>query len=83
MRTTIRLPDDLLREAKKRAAERGTTLARLFEDALREALLRERGAAAARPPVALVTVRGRGTQPGVDLEDSAALLELMESGEER
>jgi hypothetical protein len=81
MRTTIRLPDHLLAEAKKRAAERGTTLTRLFEDALREALAREREAAVPRAPVTLVTVGGGGPQPGVDLDDSAALLDLMESSE--
>ena len=30
-RTTLRLPEDLLKEAKKRAAERGTTLTALVE----------------------------------------------------
>lgn len=80
MRTTIRLPDDLLIEAKKRAAERGTTLTQLFEDALREVLTRDRRLGTTRDPVRLVTVGGRGTQPGVDLDDSAALLDLMESG---
>ena len=80
MRTTIRLPDHLLAEAKKRAAERGTTLTRLFEDALRAALAPEREAPGPGTRVRLVTVGGRGPQPGVDLDDSAALLDLMESG---
>lgn len=80
MRTTIRLPDDLLAEAKKRAVERGTTLTQLFEDALREALAREKERAASAAPVELITVAGDGLQPGVDLDNSAALLDLMESG---
>ena len=29
-------------------------------------------------PVKLITVSGKGLQPGVDLDDSAALLDLME-----
>lgn len=81
MRTTLRLPDDLLKEAKKRAAERGTSLTRLVEEALREALSRESGGEAAPRPVSLTTVGGSGVQPGVDLDDSAALLDLMESGD--
>lgn len=80
MRTTVRLPEDLLAEAKKIAAERGTTLTRLLEGALRESLARARRVAGKSEPVRLVTVRGRGTLPGVDLDDSAALLEVMESG---
>ena len=31
----------------------------------------------AEPPVKLITVSGNGLQPGVDLDDSAELLELM------
>lgn len=79
MRTTIRLPDDLLKEAKKRAAERGTTLTQLVEEALRESLARARDEGDHAEPVTLTTVDGSGLQPGVDLDDSAALLDLMES----
>ncbi len=82
MRTTVRLPDDLLAEAKKRAAERGTTLTQLFEEALREALARHREAdSPSRDRVCLTTVDGSGLQPGVDLDDSAALLDVMEGGD--
>jgi hypothetical protein len=51
-------------------------LTRLIEDALRQSL--ERRDRAATEPLDLPTVGGRGLQPGVDLDDSAALLELME-----
>lgn len=82
MRTTVRLPDDLLTEAKKRAAERGTTLTRLFEDALREALARSRDdGKATEEPVRLTTVAGSGLRPGIDLDDGAALLDAMEGGD--
>lgn len=80
MRTTIRLPDELLKEAKKRAAERGTTLTALIEDALREVLSRAREGQAGAEPVCLPTVGGGGVRPGVDLDDTASLLELMEAG---
>ena len=77
MRTTIRLDDRLLAEAKRYAAESGRTLTGLIEDALREVLAR-RHRRPAREPVRLTTVGGTGTQPGVDLDDGAALLDLMD-----
>ncbi len=79
MRTTIRLPEDLLRAAKKRAVETDRTLTRVIEDALREAL--SRVPSRERKPVRLTTFRGNGVHPGVDLHDSGALLDLMEEGE--
>ena len=38
MRTTVRLSDDLLRSAKKRAAEEGRTLTSLIEEGLKVVL---------------------------------------------
>ncbi len=79
MRTTIRLDDRLLRLAKQRAAERGKTLNAVIEEALR-ASLAARPASSVRVPIELPSFRGNGLQPGVDLDDSAALLDLMEKG---
>ena len=79
MRTTIRLPDDLLEEAKIYAARSGKTLTAVIEDALRESLARKQGGDAPKRPIRLTTVGGAGLRPGVDLDDSAALLELMEA----
>ena len=76
MRTTIHLPDDLLAQAKRAALESGTTLTAVIEEALRERLARRGNPVTA--PVELTTFGGLGLQPGVDLDDSAALLELME-----
>jgi len=76
MRTTIRVDDELLREAKQLAARSGRTLTAVFEDALRETLNRQRRSAART--VDFPTFRGNGLQPGVDLDDSAALIELMD-----
>jgi hypothetical protein len=75
MRTTITIPDDLLVEAKTRAAASGQTLNRVVEDALRMAFAR-RAAPVERP--ALPVHHGTGLMPGVDLDDSAALLDLMD-----
>jgi hypothetical protein len=77
MRTTIRLDDDLLHEAKAYAAATDRTLTRLIEDALREALAR-RDARPARRRVRLPTSGHGGLQPGVDLDSNAKLLDLME-----
>ena len=77
MRTTIRLDDALLREAKAVAAASGRTLTELVEDALRETLARRR-AGAGRKRLILRTFKGNGLRPGVDLDDSAALLDLMD-----
>jgi len=78
MRTTVRLDERLLAEAKKYAAESGRTLTSILEDALRETLARRRVHARTKP-VRLKTVKGSGVRPGVDLDDTASLLDLMES----
>lgn len=78
MRTTVDLPDDLLAEAKERAAREGRTLSEVVGDAVRSSF--SRAATADREPVELPTFDGGGVQPGVDLDDSAALLDLMERG---
>ncbi|HTL77686.1 MAG TPA: DUF2191 domain-containing protein [Casimicrobiaceae bacterium] len=78
MRTTVRLDEHLLTEAKKFAAESGRTLTAILEDALRDALAR-RATRARRTRVRLKTFNGDGLRPGVDLDDSAALLDTMGS----
>jgi hypothetical protein len=78
MRTTVRLDDRVLADAKKYAAETGRTLTSVLEDALRETLAR-RSIRAKRRTVRLKTVKGDGVRPGADLDDTAALLDLMES----
>jgi hypothetical protein len=77
MRTTIRLDDQLLKSAKRLARDTGTSLTAVIEDALRQILSR-RVIKQPRNPVKLTTVSGRGVRPGVDLDDSSALLDFME-----
>lgn len=77
MRTTVRIDHQLLAEAKAQAARSGRTLAAVVEDALRAALARRDRPGIDRPPE-LPTSPGGRLQPGVDLDDSAALLDLME-----
>ena len=77
MRTTIRLDDQLLKDAKNLAAETGRTLTAVIEESLRESLARRR-AGVRRRKVKLKTFKGGNLQPGVDLDDSASLLDLMD-----
>lgn len=74
----MRLDDRLLREAKRIAAESGKSLGEVVEELLREALLRRRAPRPSRGRVRLPTFGGKGLRPGVDLDDSAGLLERME-----
>jgi len=78
MRTTVRIDDRLLVEAKTRAASSGRTLNQVVEDALREAFARREGAARR---VELPVFRSTRVMPGVDLDDHAALLDLMDGGD--
>lgn len=77
MRTTVRLDEHLLVQAKKLAAESGRTLTSVLEDALREKLARRR-TLPRKAVVRLKTEKGGGVRRGVDLDDSASLLDLME-----
>ena len=77
MRTTLRVDPTLYRRAKAQAARNGTTVTALFEDALRSLL--------DRPTVVTLRNRGRlptsgrgGLRPGVNLDSSAELLDLMD-----
>jgi len=79
MRTTVRLPPGLMAQVKKLARETGRSMTQVIEDALRVAVAR--GGKAPARTVTIVTVNGDGLRPGVDLSDSAALLDLMDGRE--
>ena len=79
VRTTIRIDDALLAEAKLRAAQSGRTLNAIVEDALREAFARREAIDVERPE--LPVFHGSRLMAGVDLDDSASLVELMEQQE--
>jgi len=79
MRTTIRLNPDLLARAKALAARTGRTLTAVIEDALRAALAPSRGRKRG-DRIELPTFGSGGVRPGVDLDDTAVLLDVMESG---
>jgi hypothetical protein len=77
VRTTINVDDGVLARAKEFAARHRRTLNSVVEDALREMLARYE-ARAESPKVDLVVVTGDGLMPGVDLDSSAALHELLD-----
>jgi len=80
MRTTVRLDDALLDQARREALLRGETLTSLIDKGLR-LVLAERRSGSLRAKVVLPVCRaGGGTLPGVDLDDTSALLDRMETG---
>jgi hypothetical protein len=78
MRTTITIDDHLLREAKHEAARTNRTLGELVSDGLRSVLGR-RGKSDREPRFSMITFKGSGVLPGIDLDDSADLLARMEN----
>lgn len=78
MRTTVRLDEGLLQEAKTEAARRGETVTSLIERGLR-LVLAETRRSPRRTRVELPVSRARGgTRPGVNLDDSGALLDVLD-----
>lgn len=77
MRTTLRINDSLLTEAKQVALDRGRTLTEVVEDALRFFLHQQKCKQTAKKPFTFPIVAG-GVQPGVDLSNNAALADLMD-----
>ena len=76
MRTTIRINENLLKRAKKLAANEGRTLTSLVEDGL--ALILAKPKAKRRERVELpVSKATGGVMPGIDLNRSSDLEEVM------
>lgn len=78
MRTTVRLDEALLERARKEAARRKTTLTSLIEQGLELVLRRPLKRPEDRPALLPECRAGGGTLPGVDLNDSASLLDRMD-----
>ncbi len=78
MRTTVDISDDLLRQAKEAAARTNRPLREVIEDALRESFARARENGQRRRVKLPVSKEPPGLCPGVDLDNNAALLDLME-----
>jgi hypothetical protein len=75
-RTTVRLPDELMRRAKQKAAADGISLTALVEEALRRIVGERRGRPTApRTPLPISTAKG-GLMPGINLDSMAELQEM-------
>jgi len=65
-RTTVRLPEDLLRRARQRAAADDRTLTSMIEEGLRLVLAGERHASPTPPRYARISLETGGPARGVD-----------------
>lgn len=81
MRTTIILPEPLVAEAKRFATLRKRTLTSLIEESLRTTLARGKGPRSRRPVPRLPTFSGDGLRRGVNLDDSVALMDVMDAAD--
>jgi hypothetical protein len=79
MRTTVRLPEALMIQAKKEAQRRGKTVTSLIEQGLR--LVLKQPEDPRKKFVLPVSSATGGLLPGIDLSNSAALLDIMEEDE--
>ena len=78
MRTTVRLDEALIERAKREAALRGVTLTSLIEQGLKLAIAKPHHRPHRSRVKLPVCKKAGGTFPGVDLDSSAKLLDLME-----
>lgn len=82
MRTTIRLNEELLQQAKQHALATQRTLTQLIQDALVSLLEREIRTESPRK-IVLPTVRGDGTYPGININCNRSLRDQMDLSEQR
>ena len=76
IRTTVRLPPELLRQAKRKASAEGRTLTALIEDGLRQVVSAGPRPKRLRRKLPRVSSARGGVRPGIDLDNSAALQEM-------
>ena len=79
MKTTVDIADPILRQAKRLAARRNTTLKAVIEGALREELARQEASPRAAP-IRTHTFRGRGLQAGLSWDDWGSIRSLAYEG---
>lgn len=75
-RTTVRLPEELVRRAKRKAADDGCSLTSLIEEGLRR-VLDDQALARKKPRIfPRVSSATGGLRPGIDLNDGSSLQEM-------
>jgi hypothetical protein len=75
-RTTVRLAEDLLSRAKRKAAAEGRTLTSLIEEGLRGVVADKRGGANVKRVMPRTSVARGGLAAHVDLNDLTTLQEV-------
>ncbi len=75
MRTTVDIDDQLLHYAKQKAAEQNCSLKNIMEDALRDFFSRP---SPNDQNIKLETFSGDGLKPGVDLDNSRRLNDIID-----
>jgi hypothetical protein len=78
LRTTVRVEEGLLEKAKAEAARRHTTLTALIEEGLRLTIGNVKTPVRRKKVALPVSRRGGGTMPGIDINNSADLLDFLE-----
>jgi hypothetical protein len=78
LRTTIRLEESLIEQAKAEAARRNTTLTSLIEEGLHRVIKDAYKPVKRKKIVVPVSKRTGGTWPGIDINNSAELLDIMD-----
>jgi hypothetical protein len=74
-RTTVRLPEELMDRARRKAAAEGRTLTSLIEEGLRVVIAPKKAKARPLGPLPVSSATG-GFYPGIDISNSAAIQEM-------
>jgi hypothetical protein len=75
-RTTVRLPQDLLNRAKRKAAAEGRTLTSMIEDGLRLVVAENRRGTKSRRVMPRVSAAGGGLMPGLEMTQISMIQEM-------
>jgi hypothetical protein len=75
-RTTVRLPEDLLHRARRKAAAEGRTLTSLIEDGLRLIVTEDRKGTKGKRVLPRISKATGGPLPGIELTDLSTLQEI-------
>jgi hypothetical protein len=75
-RTTVRLPGELLKRAKRKAAAEGCTLTALIEEGLRQVVADDKKVAKGKRKLPRISKATGGLMPGVDLTQMWKVYEM-------
>ena len=75
-RTTVRLPEELVYRAKRKAAAEGRTLTSLIEDGLRLVVTGDQRITRQKRVMPRISKTTGGVMPGIESMDSATLQEI-------